>query len=132
MHIHEHKVDLTGPFTYNIPEDAHSIGAVEDQDRVLLFGFKSKREVFFELGYMVMPADDEALSACGKLICDMLRMEAVIKAMTITPESVMEYIKNREEEGTEETPVSYSDRDIAMTLVAVRQAVLNYAAGKKK
>ena len=106
---------------YDMPEDACSIGAVQDGDKAFLFGFKTRREVFVQPGFVAIPNDDQNLNACARAICDMLRMQAILKAMTITQETLLAQLCE------EERAMPEAERNAAVVLTAVRQAVTNYA-----
>ncbi len=115
------KNDFTNDNTdYSIPEDAESIVSIQDGDEVLLFGFKSHRQLFSQLGYMVIPADD-TLSECTKVLCDMLRMTPLLEAMTLSPDDLLAAL----DEETKNDPDC--GKRAAMALTAAKQAVIKYA-----
>lgn len=111
--------------TYEVPAEADSISAAQDGDILFIFGFKTHRKVFSELGFLALPADHTLLTACGKAFCDKLKMEPLLNAMTITPNELLTYIP----EDLQKEPEA--ERRAALVLAAVHQAVTNYA-GKKE
>jgi hypothetical protein len=112
--------------SYDIPEDADSVGAVQDDNRAFIFGFKTKREVFAQLGYIMVPNDDQNLASCAKAICDILRMTAILKAMTVSQEALLAELSE------ENRSAPTAERNAAIVLTAVHQAVINYANSRDK
>lgn len=109
--------------SYEIPEDAEAIGAVQDGERAFIFGFKSHRKVFSELGFIMLPEDDAVLRSCAEAMCDMIHMQALLKIMTLSQADILAHIGTASDENAE--------RNAAMVLTAARQAVTDYA-GKLK
>lgn len=128
MNYHEHYIDPKDLIntSYDIPEGAQGMGIVQDGDRAFIFGFKTKREVFAELGYIMVPQDDHNLDACAKALCDILKMQAVVKAMTLSPEALLEKLPE------EEKNAAATERSIAVILTAAHQAVAHYANQKNQ
>lgn len=112
---------------YDVPEDAAAIGAVQDGDRAFIFGFKTRREVFVDPGYMTIPDDDKTLDTIAKTACDMLELQAILKGITLTPEELAENLP-ADTPGDKEQ----KERAAAVVITAVRQAVANYAQSKKE
>lgn len=107
--------------TYEVPADADSISAAQDGDILFIFGFKTHRKVFSELGFLALPADHALLTACGKAFCDKFKMEPLLNAMTITPEQLLAYVDTNLQKEPD------AERRAALVLAAVHQAVSNYA-----
>lgn len=112
---------------YEVPEDAAAIGMVQDGDTVFIFGFKTRREVFVDPGFMVIPLDDETLNLTAKTACGMLELQAILRGMTLTPEEILENLPE-DAPGDKEQ----KERAAAVVITAVRQAVANYAQSKKE
>lgn len=111
---------------YDVPEDAAAIGAVQDNDRAFIFGFKTRREVFVDPGYMIIPDDDTALDITAKTACDLLELQAILKGMTLNPEELLENVPEDFKAEKEQ-----KERAAAVVITAIRQAVANYAQSKK-
>lgn len=110
--------------SYAIPEDAEAISAVQDGDRAFIFGFKSHRKVFSQLGFIMVPEDDHVLRSCAEAMCDIIYMEALLKIMTLSPQDILAHIDTADSEAAE--------RNAAMVLTAARQAVTDYAGKLEK
>lgn len=122
--MEEHSAKRTN---YDVPEDAVAIGMVQDNDTAFIFGFKTRREVFVDPGFMVIPEEDETLRLTARTACDMLELQAILRGMTITPEEILENLRG-DAPGDEEQ----KERAAAIIITAVRQAVANYAQTKKQ
>jgi hypothetical protein len=107
--------------SYEIPENPEAMAAVQDDDRAFIFGFKTRRKVFAELGYIAVPQDDANLDACAKALCDLLYLQAVIKVMTFSPNDILERLNQTERND------SNAERNSAIVLTAARQAVSDFA-----
>lgn len=110
------------PASYEIPADAEGMGAVQDEDRAFIFGFRPHRKVFSTLGFLVVPEDDTNLRACAKALCDTLYMQAVIKVKTLLPEDILPQLSESERQAPN------VERNLAIVLTAARQAVCDYAS----
>ena len=113
--------------SYEIPEDAEAIGAVQDEDRAFIFGFKSHRKVFSQLGFIMVPEDDHVLRSCAEAMCDIVYMEALLKIMTLSPGDILARIDDIDTADKEA-----AERNAAMVLTAARQAVTDYAGKLEK
>lgn len=111
---------------YDVPEDAAAIGMVQDGDSAFIFGFKTRREVFVDPGYMLIPPDGETLGAVAKTACDMLELQAILRGMTLTPAELLENLPEDAPGDGEQ-----KERAAAIVITAIRQAAANYAQTKK-
>ena len=98
---------------------------VQDGDRAFIFGFNSIRETFSQLGFLTIPDTEDNLGQCADKVSDLLQGKAIMTAMTLTPEDVSSKIP----ENLRADPAT--ERNIAMILTAVRQAVIKHANDKK-
>jgi hypothetical protein len=121
MH-NDHDIKIPENMSYEIPKDAESIVSVQDENKVFLFGLKSHRKVFSELGYMTIPENDNNLCACAKALCDNLYMKPLINAMTLTPKEILEIM----EDSDAKDPAA--ERNAAMVITAAQQAVRKFAS----
>jgi len=112
---------------YEIPENPDGIGAVQDNDRALFFGFTTRRDVFAALGYIAVPADDAQLKACADCACDLLFMKPLLNGMTLTQKELTAAVNST---GFDASPTC--ERDAAMVLTAIHQAVSIFASSRKK
>lgn len=112
---------------YDVPEDAVAIGMVQDNDTAFIFGFKTRREVFVDPGFMIIPEEDETLRLTAETACDMLELQAILRGMTITPEEILGNLR-----GDAPGDKEQKERAAAIVITAVRQAVANYAQTKKQ
>lgn len=112
--------------TLEIPENPDGLGAVQDGDRALFFGFTAYRDVFTQPGYLAIPDDDVQLKQCACCACELLYMKPLLNGITLTPEELQSAVID-----SGFTPDSNCKRDATMVLAAIHQAV-SFFAGRRK
>lgn len=64
-----------------LPPDAQGTGCAKDPDgRFVIVGFKTRREIIEEIGYLASDAETPIIHACMNALCELMQGRAVMSA----------------------------------------------------
>lgn len=111
---------------YVLPEQVESAGNVKDNKtgHVLAIGFRSKRYVYSEIGYICDEAAPDVFHACVCALMELVFEMPLIKTVLLTPDMV--YSKICGEEPVTEEVTHYSN----MALCALNEAFKGYLSSQ--
>ena len=109
-----------------MPPDEQCTGCVQGDDRLVILGFKTERELITEIGYLSSDAKLPILHACMNALCELMKGKAVVTAGLPQRNAIAKLLSDN---GT----LSEADQSFAiMAELALNYAVCDYASRCKE